>query len=168
MDFGRALSLSLKIGSGRKLEPGDLEESQQIGWGYAAIGLILLIVVQTILIAISGLDARYLVSVLVVLFVTLGGPYLVYILTASGTNQQVRLPASLFYLGIALAFLQLISLVANSVSIGSTFLLVMTIALVTSGARGFFQLKVVGTIFVGIVVAAILIGAGAMIMGMLR
>lgn len=167
MDFGYALSLALKIGTGRKVIPPELEDSEKISWGYAIVGIALLVIVQAGLFVFSGLDARMFTPVLLIVLITLGAPFVIYLVAAMVTGSTARLPASYFYLGLVLAFLQLLSLIANSISIGSTFLLVMTIALVTTGARGFFKLSTVGTVVVAVAITAVMLGVGFVVAQMI-
>lgn len=167
MDFGYALSLALKIGTGRKVIPPELEDAEKISWGYAILGIVLLAIVQTGLFVFSGLDARMFTPVLLIVLITLGAPFLIYLATAMITGLSARLPASYFYLGVILAILQMLSLVANSISVGSTFLLVLTIALVTTGARGFFKLGMLGSVVVGVAMTAVMLGVGFVVAQMI-
>ena len=117
MDFGRALATSFAVGSNRKFKEGEVDETELVTWGHALTSVALLIVVQLVLILWSmggQFDAASIGYVSVLAFVPLLVPFLVFWVGTLVTGTVARLPATVLYLGVALAVIQVVSAVFAS------------------------------------------------------
>ncbi|MEO6015155.1 MAG: hypothetical protein ABIQ30_16420 [Devosia sp.] len=166
MNPGHALSTAFKIGTARKLQPGDTDDSEQIGWLYAIVGIVLLVVVQftIFVVASGGLTINEFRDLSIVMLISLGAPFVIFLVAALMTGKMARLPAAFFYLGILLSLVQIVSLIVQNISSGSSFILGATVVLVATAARGFLKFGWVGTLVVAILVAAAIIGAGFLLL----
>lgn len=163
MNIGHAVATAFKIGTTRKLQAGDTDDSEQIGWGYGIAGIALLVIVQVGMILMAGATTDQFRDLALVAAVSLGGPFVIYLLVALMTRNVARLPASFLYLGLILTIVQIISYFANSFASGSTFILGATAVLVATGARGFFKVNWFVAIIVGILTLGAIIGAAMLL-----
>jgi hypothetical protein len=168
MDFGRAVGVAFTVGSNRKLKEGETDESDQIGWGHALIGIAILIAAQLALIFWSGgagLDATIVRDLSITAFTALLVPFVLFAIAAAVTGTISRLPAAFLYISIALAVLQVVSGVLASFGTGqSGFLIGLLLALMFLAARGFLKLHWVPAVVIAILVVAGFIGANFLLL----
>jgi hypothetical protein len=143
MDFGRAVGVAFTTGSNRRRKEGEVDETEQVTWGHALIGIAILVVIQLVLIFWTmgaSLDEG-LIRVSILSFVPLAVPFLVFWLGALATRTMARLPAAFLYLGIALAVIQVVSAIFASFGPGkSAPVLGVFLAFNFLAARGFLKL----------------------------
>ena len=168
MDFGRAFATTFNTGSGRKLKEGEVDETEQVGWGYGLIGIAILIVAQLGLIfwpSGGQFDAQILRDVSITAFAALVVPFILFWLTAMISKTMSRLPASFLYLGVVLAILQVVSGILASFGTGqSGFMIGLLLAVSFLAARGFFRVHWGVAIVIGILVVAGFIGANFLLL----
>jgi hypothetical protein len=168
MDFGRALGTAFTIGSNRTLKEGETDDSEQVSWAQALIGIAILVVAQLALIfwpTGAPLDATIVRDLSLVSFGALLVPFLVFWIGASLTRTTARLPAAFLYLSIALAVLQVVSGVLAGFGTGqSGFLMGLLLAVTFLGARGFLKVGWVPAIVIAVLVAAGFIGANLLLL----
>ncbi len=164
MDFGRALGTAFAVGSNRKFKDGEVDETEQIGWGFGLIGVAILIAAQLVLIFWPGegrLDATLIRDLSIVAFGALIVPFILFWIGAMITGNMNRLPAAFLFLGIALAVLQVVSAVLASFGTGqSGFIIGLLFAVTFLAAKGFLKLGWVPAIVIGLLVVVGFIGAG--------
>lgn len=170
MDFGRAVGTAFTVGSNRKLKEGEVDETEQIGWGYGLIGVAILIVAQLVLIFWPGegrLDPQLILDLSIVAFGALIVPFVLFWIGAMVTGTMNRLPAAFLYLGLALAVLQVVSAVLASFGTGqSGFVIGLLFAFTFLAARGFLRLHWFPAIVIGLLVVAGFIGAGFLLLAL--
>jgi hypothetical protein len=163
MDFGRAVGVAFNVGSNRKLRDGEVDETAQIGWGHALIGIAILVVAQLGLIfysASGGVDGEVLRDLSIVAFGALIVPFVLFWLGATITRTMPRLPGAFLYLSITLAVLQVITAVLASFGTGqSGFVIGILVAVTFLAARGFLRMHWFPALVMGILVVAGFIGA---------
>lgn len=167
MDFGRALGIAFSTGNGRKLREGETDQTEQVTWNFGVVGAGILAVVQIALILWSGAlqDLGLLRDLSVVAFVPLIVPFVLFWIGARLTGTTARLPAAFLYLGIALAVLQVASVVLSSFGIGqSGFVIGLLLAVNMLAARGFLKLGWPASILIGVLVVAGFIGANFLLL----
>ena len=123
MDFGRALGVAFTTGSNRKLKEGEVDETEQIGWGHALIGIAILVVAQLGLILYSasgGVDAEVIRDLSIVAYGALIIPFILFWLAALAVRRMNRLPGAFLYLSITLAVLQVVTAVLASFGTGQS------------------------------------------------
>lgn len=167
MDFGRAIGIAFTTGGARKLKEGEVDETEQVGWGYGLAGVALLVVAQLGLIfygAGSDLDAAFFRDLGIVAFSGLAVPFVLFWLGAMFTGTVNRLPAAFLYLGVALAVVQVVSAVLTSFGVSqSGFVIGLLAALTFLGARGFLKLHWFPAAIVSLLTVAGIIGAGLLL-----
>jgi hypothetical protein len=163
MDFGRALGVAFTTGSNRKLKEGEVDETEQIGWGHALIGIAILVVAQLGLIfysASGGVDAEVIRDLSIVAYGALIIPFILFWLAALAVRRMNRLPGAFLYLSITLAVLQVVTAVLASFGTGqSGFVIGILVAVTFLAARGFLQLNWFVALLMGLLVVAGFIGA---------
>ena len=168
MDFGRAVGVAYPTGSNRRLKEGETDESEQVTWGHALIGIAILIVVQLglILWGTQGqFDGEIVRDLSITAFTALLFPFLIFWLVAAVTGRTARLPGAFLYLGISLAVLQAISAILASFGTGqSGFLVGLLGAMMFLAARGFLKLGWPLAILIGILVVAGFIAANFLLL----
>jgi hypothetical protein len=166
MDFGRALGVAFTTGSNRKLKEGEVDETEQIGWGHALIGIAILVVAQLGLIfwpTGSPLNPQVIVDLSIVTFGALIVPFILFWLGATITRTTARLPAAFLFLGIALATLEVIAGILASFGTGqSGFVLGLRLAVTILAARGFLKVGWFPAIIIGVLVVAGFVAANFM------
>lgn len=171
MDFGRALSIAFATGNGRKLQEGEVDQTDQVPWVYGIIGIAILVAVQVALILWPvgvPVDGSILRDLAITAFVALAVPFLLFWLGAGITGNMARLPAAFLFLGVALAVLQVVSGVLASFGTGqSGFVIGLLLAVHLLAARGFLKLGWPGAILIGVLVVAGFIGANFLLLTML-
>lgn len=168
MDLGRAIATSFATGNGRKPKDGEVDETAQVGWGHALVGVVLLLAVQLALILWptgAPLDAQILRDLGITALAALMVPFVLFWLTAVATGTTARLPASFLYLGIVLAVLQVASAVLASFGTGqSGFLIGLLFAIAFLAARGFFLVHWGIALIIGALVVAGFIAANFLLL----
>lgn len=168
MSLTEALRIVFTAGSGRKLEPGQPDNVEQVGWTYGIVGVVLLIVVQAGLIAWSAADlpAGVILDLAIVAAAALASPFLIFAIVAAITGQMARLPAAFLYMGIIFAVLQLVSAVLSSFGTGSSsgFLVGILGAVTFLSARAFLKLGWPAAIGIAILVVIGFMGAGLLLL----
>lgn len=172
MDFGRAFATTFTIASGRQLKEGEVDETEQIGWGYGFTGIAILIVAQLGLIfwaASQGASGDLLLNLSIVAFTPLVVPFVLFWLTAVITGTTNRLPASFFYVGIVLAILQVVSSILASFGTGSGgFVIGILFAVTFLAAKGFLKIHWGAAIVIGLLVVAGFIGANFLLLMLIK
>jgi hypothetical protein len=168
MDFGRALSIAFATGNGRKLQEGEVDQTEQVPWIYGLIGIAIVVVAQLALILWPmgvAVDATILRDLAITAFAALAVPFLLFWVGAGITGTVARLPAAFLFLGIALAILQVVSGVLASFGAGqSGFVIGLLLAVHMLAARGFLKLGWPGAILIGVLVVAGFIGANFLLL----
>lgn len=168
MNFGRAFSTVFAVGSGRKLREGEVDETEQVGWGHGLLGIAILIAAQLALIFWPvgvDLDGELLRDISITAFVALVIPFILFALTAMLSGTMSRLPASFLYLGVVLAVLQVVSGVLASFGTGqSGFIIGLLFAVTFLAARGFFKIHWGLAVLIGILIVAGFIGANFLLL----
>jgi hypothetical protein len=168
MDFGRAFATAFAIGSGRKLKEGEVDETEQVGWGYGLLGIAILVAAQLALIFWPmgvDLDGELLRDISITAFVALVIPFILFWLTAIVSGTTNRLPASFLYLGVVLAVLQVVSGVLASFGTGqSGFIIGLLFAVTFLAAKGFFKVHWGIAVVIGILIVAGFIGANFLLL----
>jgi hypothetical protein len=163
MDFGRAVGVAYTTGSNRKLKEGEVDETEQIGWGHALIGIATLVVAQLGLIlwsASGGIDAEVVRDLSIVAFGALLVPFVLFWLAAQVTGNMARLPGAFLYLSITLAVLQVVTGVLASFGTGqSGFIIGILVAVTFLAARGFLRMHWFPALVMGLLVVAGFVGA---------
>jgi hypothetical protein len=168
MDFGRALGTAFAVGSNRKFKEGEVDETEQVGWGYGLAGVAILIAAQLVLIlwpSGARLDAELIRDLSIVAFGALIVPFVLFWLGAMITGTMARLPAAFLFLGIALAVLQVVSAVLASFGTGqSGFIIGLLFAVTFLAARGFLKIGWLPALVIGLLVVAGFIGFGFLLL----
>ena len=163
MDLGRAVGVAYTTGSNRKLKEGEADETEQVGWGHALIGIAILVVAQLGLIlwsASGGIDAEVVRDLSIVAFGALIVPFVLFWLAAQFTGNMPRLPGAFLYLSITLAVLQVVTGVLASFGTGqSGFIIGILVAVTFLAARGFLRMHWFPALVMGLLVVAGFIGA---------
>ena len=163
MDFGRAVGIAFSTGSNRPLKEGEVDETEQVTWGHAAIGIAILIIAQLALILFStrdGWDAEIVRDLSLVAFGALIVPFVLFWLGGLMTGKMKRLPGAFLYLGIALAVLQVVTALLASLGTGqSGFVIGVLVAITFLAARGFLRIGWFPATIMGVLVVAGFIGA---------
>ena len=154
MDFGRALGIAFTTGGARKLREGEVDETEQVGWGYGLAGIAIAVVAQLVLLLLAEetrLNPR-LFQISVASLVALAVPVLLFWLTAAVTGTLRRLPAAFLHLGIVLAVVQIMSALLARVGIGQHvgFVIGLLFAAVALGSSGFFKVGWLPAIGIGV------------------
>lgn len=170
MDFGRAIGIAFTTGGNRKFKDDEVDETEQVGWGYGILGVLILIAVQSALIVWGvreGLDPSIVRNVVISSFTALIIPFILFWLVALATRTTGRLPAAFLFIGLALAVLQLVSAVLSSFGTGqSGFIIGLLFAVMFLAARGFLKLGWFPAIMIGLFVVAGFIGAGYILLNL--
>jgi len=168
MNFGRAVGVAFATGSNRKLKEGEVDETEQVSWGHALIGIAILIVAQLVLIFWPGggqFEPQLILDLSIVAFGALIVPFILFWLGALMSGTMARLPGAFLYLGIALAVLQVVSAVLASFGTGqSGFVIGVLLAVTFLAARGFLRLHWFVAIIMGLIVVAGFIGFGFLLL----
>ncbi len=168
MDFGRALGIAFTTGSGRRPQEGVSDESEQIDWTHASMGIAVLVVAQLGLLFWPGgapLDAAIIRDLGIVAFGALLVPFVLFWIAARITGRMARLPAAFLYLGVSLAVLQVVSGVLASFGTGqSGFLIGLLLAVMFLAARGFLKLHWLPAAGIAILVVAGFLGANFLLL----
>lgn len=168
MDFGRALGIAFATGNGRKLQEGEVDQTEQVPWVYGLTGIGIVVVAQLALIFWPmgvAVDAALLRDLTITAFAALAVPFLLFWAGAMITGTRARLPAAFLFLGIALAVLQVVSGVLASFGTGqSGFVIGLLLAVNMLAARGFLKLGWPGAILIGVLVVAGFIGANFLLL----
>lgn len=168
MDFGRAVGIAFATGNGRKLQEGEVDQTEQVPWLYGLAGIAIVVVAQLALIfwpTGAAPDAALLRDLSITAFAALAVPFLLFWIGAIIKRTTARLPAAFLFLGIALAVLQLVSGVLASFGTGqSGFVIGLLLAVNMLAARGFLKLGWPGAILIGVLVVAGFIGANFLLL----
>jgi hypothetical protein len=163
MDFGRAVGVAFTTGSNRKLKEGEVDETEQVTWGHALIGIAILVVAQLALIfwsASGGFDAEIVRDLSIVAFGALIVPFVLFWLGGLATGNMNRVPGAFLYLSVALAVLQVVTALLASFGTGqSGFVIGILVAVTFLAARGFLRLHWLPALIMGLLVVAGFIGA---------
>jgi hypothetical protein len=163
MDFGRAVGVAFSTGSNRKPKEGEVDETEQVTWRHALIGIAILIAAQLALIFFStrdGFDAAIVRDLSLVSFGALIVPFLLFWLGGLATGTMNRVPGAFLYLSVALAVLQVVTALLASFGTGqSGFAIGVLVAVTFLAARGFLKLHWLPALVMGILVVAGFIGA---------
>jgi hypothetical protein len=163
MDFGRAVGVAFSTGSNRKLKESEVDETEQVTWGHALVGIAILVIAQLGLIFFStrdGFDAEMVRDLSIVSFGALIVPFVLFWLVGLATRNMHRLPGAFLYLGVALAVLQVVTALLASFGTGQTgFAIGVLVAVTFLAARGFLRIGWFPAIVMGILVVAGFIGA---------
>ena len=163
MDFGRAVGVAFTTGSNRKLKEGEVDETEQVTWGHALIGIAILLIAQLGLIFFStrdGFDAEIVRDLSIVSFGALIVPFVLFWLGGLATRNLNRLPGAFLYLSVALAVLQVVTALLASFGTGQTgFVIGVLLAVTFLSARGFLRIGWFPAVVMGILVVAGFIGA---------
>lgn len=169
MNLFEAVATATRTGIGglRKTDaPPD--RAEEVGWGHAITGIVVLIAVQLALVfwPVAGMDfaGEVVRDLLIVAFAGLIVPFVLYAIAASMTGTRSRLPAGFLYLAIILSILQVISGVLSTFNVGGTFMLAVLGVLVGTAARSFFKLGTLGAIVIAVLVVVGFIGAGMLLL----
>lgn len=168
MDFGRAVAVAFTTGSNRKLKDGEVDETEQIGWGHARAGIAILVAAQVALIVwatMGNFEAGIVRDLSIVAFGALAVPFVVFWLGALATGTTARLAGAFLYLGIALAVLQVVTAVLSSFGAGQSGFIVGVLAAMTFlAARGFLRVGWFPAVVVSLLVIAGFIGANVVLL----
>lgn len=171
MDFGRAVGVAFTTGSNRGLREGEVDETEQVTWGHALIGIAILIVAQLALIVFStreGFDAGIVRDLSIVAFGALMVPFALFWLGGLITKKMNRIPGAFLYLSIALAVLQVVTGVLASFGTGqSGFVIGILVAVTFLAARGFLRIGWFPATIMGILVVAGFVGANFVLLTLL-
>lgn len=166
MNIADALGIAFRTGSGRKRAEGEVDHTEEVGWGYGVAGVVVLALVQAGMLIVSGGDLGPEIQrdLALVAYAALAAPLILFAIGAALTHTMARLPAAFLYLGLVLAGLQLLSAVAaNFGSSTSGFLIGLLGAIGFLAARGFLKLGNGGAVLMGILVVIAFIGAGMLL-----
>jgi hypothetical protein len=166
MNFTEALRIAFTAGSGRKVEAGETDRVEEVGWPYGIVGIAILVVVQAGLLfrSVEGLPPGTLVDLALVSAAALAMPFVIFGIAAAVVRQQARLPAAFLYLGLVFAALQVVSAVISSFGAGSSGFLVGILGAVTFlSARAFLRLGWPAAIGIAILVVIAFMGAGLLL-----
>src|SRR5215207_9646742 len=141
MDFGRAVGVAFSTGSNRKPKEGEVDETEQVTWGHALIGIAILVIAQLGLIFWPNggrLEPQVIFDLCIVTFGALILPFILFWLGATFTRTMDRLPAAFLFLGVALAALEVIAGVLARFGTGqSGFIIGLRLAVMILAAKGF-------------------------------
>jgi hypothetical protein len=167
MSFMDALRIAFSTGSGRKLPEGQSDNAEQVTWTYGIVGIAILVVVQAGLIVFTGgsdLGGEALRDLTIVAIVCVAAPFIIMYAAGTIAKTTPRLPAAFLYLGIVLAFLQVLSAVMSTFgSSTSGFLIGLLAAVNFLAARNFLKLGWPGALLVTILIVAAFVGAGLLL-----
>jgi hypothetical protein len=166
MSFGDSLRIAFTAGNGRKVEEGQSDNVELVGWTDGIAGVLVLVVVQAGLLVWSGggLGAEFLRDLGITAYTALAAPFIMFAIVAATLGRTNRLPAAFLYLGLVLAGLQILSAVLSNFGAGSSgFLIGILGAVCYLAAKGILKLSWPVALAVALVAVIGFMGAGMML-----